>query len=155
MSERPVVAIDLDAALVDTRPLWHDWLASVADRLDLDVATLPDDRGAAAALLDEQAGNWPALLARFCEERIAIHARRDPATSEALRSLPASGREVCVFTDAPEPLARLALSQIGADRRVSRLVAGADALERLRAESASEPVVVSSRDELLAVASAV
>lgn len=153
MTGRGVLAIDLDAVLVDTRPLWSDWLASAAGTLDLDVSELPDERAAATAVLDERAGNWRALLERYCEERIAVHVRRDPASSEALRSLAASGRELCVFSDAPEPLARLALAQIGAGRRISRLETGASALERLRAGCSSEPVVVASRDELLALAS--
>ena len=38
-----------------------------------------------------------------------------------------------VFTDAPEPLARVALAQLGATRRVSALESGTDALERVLA----------------------
>jgi phosphoglycolate phosphatase-like HAD superfamily hydrolase len=148
-----IVAIDLDGALTDTRPLWDDWLESAATVLGLDASSLPHDRAAAAAVLDETAGNWLALLERFCEERVAVYVRRDPAVNDALRALSASGREIQVFTDAPEPLARLALAQIGADRRVSRLETGAGAVERLRDESASGRVVVSSRGELLSAAS--
>jgi phosphoglycolate phosphatase-like HAD superfamily hydrolase len=152
MTGGAAVAIDLDGALVDTRPLWDDWLGSAAGVLGLDPTSLPGDRGAAARVLDDTAGNWRTLLERYCEERVAVHVRRDPATSEALRSLAASGWEIDVFTDAPEPLARLALAQIGADRRVSTLEAGTGALERLRDGRTSEPVVVSSRAELLSLA---
>ena len=47
---RPV-AIDLDGALGDTRPLWRDWLASAAPLLGVDPDSLPSasDRRAAAA----------------------------------------------------------------------------------------------------------
>ena len=57
---------------------------------------------------------------RRCRERGAARARGE-------------GREVGVFTDAPEQLARVALAQLGADRRVSALESGAGALERLLA----------------------
>jgi phosphoglycolate phosphatase-like HAD superfamily hydrolase len=152
VSETRTLAVDLDGALADTGPLWQAWLDTVASVLDVDVAALPTDRGAAAAVLDERAGNWRALLERFCEERVAVYVRRDPATSEALRALAAGGWEIAIVTDAPEPLARLVLAQIGADRRVSHLETGTDAVERLRAELSSEPVVVTRRDELLALA---
>jgi phosphoglycolate phosphatase-like HAD superfamily hydrolase len=146
------VVIDLDGALADTAPLWTEWLRSAAGVLGVAVAALPSDRGAAAAVLDEQAGNWRVLLERFCEERIAVYVRRDAAASEALRTLATAGWEIAVATDAPEPLARMALTQIGADRRVSRLETGAGALDRLRAALSADPVLVSTRDELLALA---
>jgi phosphoglycolate phosphatase-like HAD superfamily hydrolase len=146
------VAIDLDRALADTRALWDDWLDAASTVLGFDVASLPEDRGVAAEALDARVGNWRALLERFCEERVAVYVRRDPAVSDALRSLSSSGREIWIFTDAPEPLARLVLAQIGADRRVSRLETGAGALERLLEGATPKPVVVSSRDELLSAA---
>ena len=53
---------------------------------------------------------------------------------------------LAVFTDAPAELARVALSQLGAARRVDTVEAGAGALERL----GSDVIVVRSREELLA-----
>jgi len=49
-------ALDLDGVLADTRPLWRDWLEDVARRthVSLDV---PEDRVAAAGILDERLGD--------------------------------------------------------------------------------------------------
>ena len=149
------VAIDLDRALVDTRPLWQDWLDSAAAVLGADARALPADRADAAAELDLHGpGNWLALLERYCEDRVAVYVRRDAETSDALRSLAAAGWEIGAFTDAPEPLARVALAQIGADRRIGMLAAGAGALELLRASLGEDVLVVSSPQELMAAADA-
>jgi phosphoglycolate phosphatase-like HAD superfamily hydrolase len=142
-------AIDLDAALGDTRPLWSDWLAAAARVLPLDVDKLPADRGAAAAALDAEAGNWRILLERFAEERAPIYLRPNAETSAALRRLDASGARLGVFTDAPLELAQIALAQLGASRRVSLVEAGAGALERLLAGLGAETTIVHARDELV------
>jgi phosphoglycolate phosphatase-like HAD superfamily hydrolase len=147
------VAVDLDGALGDTRPLWRDWLEAAAPVLGLDPATLSDDRAEAAAELDRLgAGNWRTLLERWSEERAPVYLRRDPGASAALRSLSADGREIGVFTDAPEPLARIALSQLGADRRVLVLETGASALARLLARLGDDTAVVTTHAELLGLA---
>jgi phosphoglycolate phosphatase-like HAD superfamily hydrolase len=147
------VAIDLDGALADTRPLWEDWLASAAGVLGVDAAALSRDRAAAAAELDRLgAGNWRTLLERYSEERAAIYLRRDPASGAALRALEAAGHRVGVFTDAPEPLARVALAQLGAQRRVAAIEAGERALERLLATIGADAVVVRSPEELVRAA---
>jgi len=146
------VAIDLDGALGDTRPLWDAWLASAGELLGVDPRMLADDRAAAAAELDRRgAGNWRILLERFSEERAAVFCRRDAATSAALRALAAAGREIGVFTDAPEPLAKVALAQLGAARRVTALETGAGALEKLLARLGANTVVVRTGAELVAV----
>jgi phosphoglycolate phosphatase-like HAD superfamily hydrolase len=131
------VAVDLDA-LGDTRTLWRDWLGD-ASRV-LDVADLPDDRSAAAAELDARgAGNWRALLERFAEERAPVYLRPAAEVSAVLRALQASGARIIVFSDAPAELVRIALRQLGAERRVEAL------------EPAPPPadVVVRTREELL------
>jgi phosphoglycolate phosphatase-like HAD superfamily hydrolase len=149
MSGSPAVAIDLDGALGDTRPLWRDWLASAAPLLGVDPTALPPDRGEAAAELDRRgAGNWRALLERFSEERAAVYLRRDATAAAALRAIAADGREIGVFTDAPEPLARVALAQLGADRRVAALETGGGALERLLTRLGADVLVVRTRAEL-------
>jgi phosphoglycolate phosphatase-like HAD superfamily hydrolase len=149
---RPV-AVDLDGALADTRPLWDAWLASVAGVLGVDAAELSADRGAAAAELDRLgAGNWRTLLERFCEDRAAVFVRRDATVSTALRELGDTGRPIGVFTDAPEPLARVALRQLGAGRRVAALETGTGALERLLEQLGEDTLVVSSPAELRAAA---
>ena len=89
------------------------------------------------------------LLERFCEDRAPVYLRRDASTSAALRTLADAGRVVGVFTDAPEPLARIALAQLGAARRVSALETGAGARDRLLATLGDGAVVVGSRSELL------
>lgn len=143
------LAIDLDA-IGDTRPLWTAWLASVRDVLAIDPDELPPDRGEAAAVLDASgAGNWRTLLERFSEDHAGAYLRRDAATSATLQSLAAEGTRLGVFTDAPEPLARVALAQLGASRRVSTLESGAGALDRLRAALGSDARVVRTRDDLL------
>ena len=139
------VAIDLDA-LGDTRPLWRDWLAD-ASRV-LDVAGLPEDRAAAAGELDARgAGNWRTLLERFAADRAPVYLRPAAEVSAALRELQAHGVAVSVFTDAPLELARVALAQLGATRRVETLEAGAGAVERFGADV----TVVRTRDQLVAL----
>ena len=54
-----------------------------------------------------------------------------------------------MFTDAPEPLARVALSQLGATRRISALETGAGALERLLETVGTGAEVVRTRADLL------
>jgi len=145
---RPV-AVDLDGALGDTRPLWDAWLESVTGLFGLEDGGLPEDRSSAAAELDRRgAGNWRSLLERFGEERAPVYLRRDPVASAALRAIGTSGRKIGVFTDAPEPLARIALAQLGADRRISALETGDGALARLLGKLGADTVVVRSPAEL-------
>jgi phosphoglycolate phosphatase-like HAD superfamily hydrolase len=145
------IAIDLDGVLGDTNPLWDAWLGSVATLFGLGEAPLPESRAEAAAELDRRgAGNWRALLQRFGEERVAVYLRRDSAASAALRTLETARRELGVFTDAPEPLARLVLAHLGADRRISVLETGTGALERLLEHLGESAVVVRTPDELIA-----
>jgi phosphoglycolate phosphatase-like HAD superfamily hydrolase len=149
------VAIDLDV-LGDTRALWDDWLADAARRFrsiaELDVASLPEDRGEAAAELDRWAqqgiGDWRGALRRFAEDRAPVYLRPEASVSTALRALESSGARLGVFTDAPEPLARVALSHLGAARRIELLETGPGALERLLAEIGEDARVVRSRDDL-------
>ena len=117
-----MIAIELDV-LGDTRPLWRDWLADAARVLD--VAGLPEDRAAAAAELDARgAGNWRVLLERFAEDRAPVYLRPAAEVSAVLRRLNADGTRIVVFTDAPTELARVALLQLGAMRRIERLEVG-------------------------------
>ncbi|HEX5582384.1 hypothetical protein [Gaiella sp.] len=142
--------LDLDGVLGDTRPLWEGWLADTSRLLDLDPATLPRDRAAAAAVLDERgAGNWRVLLERYASERAPVYLRPDAAVSAALRSLASSGARLGIYTDAPEELARVAVAQLGAARRVEAVESGADARERLRARLGPEAELVTTRDGLL------
>jgi phosphoglycolate phosphatase-like HAD superfamily hydrolase len=153
------VAIDLDGALGDTRPLWDEFLADAARRYasiaPLDPASLPADRGAAASELDAWAaaglGNWQGALERFAEDRAPIYLRPDAEASGALRALAAAGARLGVFTDAPEPLARIALAQLGAVRRIETLEAGAGARERLLATLGPDAAVASTRDDLVRI----
>ena len=132
------VALDLDV-LGDTRPLWRDWLEDVSRVLD--VAGLPENRTAAATTLDARgAGNWRTLLERFAEDRAPAYLRPVSEVSAVLRALQAGGSQIVVFTDAPVELARVALRQLGAARRIEGL------------EPAPPPdadVVVTTRQELL------
>jgi phosphoglycolate phosphatase-like HAD superfamily hydrolase len=150
---RPL-ALELDGVLGDTRPLWHDWLADLRRRLRVEVENLPDDRAAAADELDRVAGNWRVLLERFAEERAPVYLRPSADVSAALRRLHGAGVALGAFTDAPEPLARVALAQLGARRRLVAVEAGAGALERLLARLGPDTQVVRTREELLEAVSA-
>lgn len=150
------MAIELDGVLGDTRPLWRDWLDDAARRYrtiaPLDPASLPEDRAAAADELDRWAaggvGDWRAALTRFAEDRAPVYLRPDAEVSAAIRALAAAGHRLAVFTDAPEGLARVAVAQLGVDRRIEALEAGKDALERLRRRFGPDLTVVRERSSL-------
>lgn len=148
------LAVDLDGALVNTRPLWEAWIEDAARRQGMDVEGLPEDRSAAAAELDRSgAGNWRVLLERFAEDRAPVYFRRDAALGSALRSLAGAGVTLGVFTDAPDELARIALAHLGADRRVAVVVAGADARARIVAALGGDAVIIDTPEELIRSAS--
>ena len=54
------VAVDFDAVLGDTRPLWHAWVADAERRYRVELDEDMDD-----AMLDARLGNWRALVERF------------------------------------------------------------------------------------------
>jgi phosphoglycolate phosphatase-like HAD superfamily hydrolase len=150
------LALELDGVLGDTRRLWADWLDDAARRFrsiaELDVDALSADRGRAAEELDRWAdrgvGDWRGALERFAEDRAPVYLRPDAEISARLRELQSAGATLGAFTDAPEPLARVALSQLGAARRVDFVETGAGALERLLEQLGPGAVVVRSRDGL-------
>jgi phosphoglycolate phosphatase-like HAD superfamily hydrolase len=132
------VAVDLDGALGDTRRLWQDWLDDAGRRARVDVDAL-----------DEELPNWRQLLQRFAEERAPVYLRPDAEASAALRRLHGAGTRIGVFTEAPEELARIALAQLGATRRIEVLETGEDALEKLLARLGPDTRVVRTRAELV------
>jgi phosphoglycolate phosphatase-like HAD superfamily hydrolase len=149
MTAGSAIAIELDA-LGDTRALWEAWLGSARGVLELDPGGLPVDRAEAAAALDAAgAGNWRVLLQRFSEDHAPAYLRRDAAVSSVLRSLAGEGATLGVFTDAPAELARTAVDQLGATRRISALETGPGALERLLAAIGTDADVVRTRTDLL------
>ncbi|MFL6030329.1 MAG: hypothetical protein ACJ74D_09895 [Gaiellaceae bacterium] len=133
------VAIDL-AAIGDTDPLYRDWLEDAGRRFRVDVSAL-----------DEQLPNWRTLLERFAEERAPVYFRRDAEISSAMRRLEASGLLIGVFTDAPEELARVALTHLGALGRIDALEAGGDSKQRVLKRLGHDTTVVGTRAELLAL----
>jgi phosphoglycolate phosphatase-like HAD superfamily hydrolase len=133
------VAVDL-SALGDVEPLWRNWLDDAARRFRVDVSSL-----------DEQLPNWPQLLERFAEERAPVYFRRDAEVTGALRRLQAAGVRIGVFADAPEELARIALSHLGADGRVDVVETGQGSRARLLAGLGDGTVVVQTRDELVSL----
>jgi phosphoglycolate phosphatase-like HAD superfamily hydrolase len=155
------VAIDLDAALGDTRPLWDAFLADTARRFgaiaELDVRGLPEDRVEAVKHLDGWAaggvGNWRGQLERFAGDHAPVHLRPDARASAAVRAIARSGARVGVFTDAPAELARVAVAHLGLTRRIELLESGAGSRERVVA-ALGDPVVVESPAELERLAQA-
>ena len=107
------VAIELDAVLGDTRPLYDAWLEDVSRRAHVD----PDR-------LDEELPNWRVLLERFAEDHAPVYLRPSAPATAALRRLQADGVRIGVFTDAPDELARVAVAHLGAARRIEALEAG-------------------------------
>jgi phosphoglycolate phosphatase-like HAD superfamily hydrolase len=142
------VALELDGVLTDTRPLWRDWLEDAARRTRVDLDAVPEDRAAAAPVLDELLGDWRPLLERFAADRAPIHFRPRADTGATLRSLQAAGVRIGVFTDAPRELAGIALAHVGAARRVA--VVGT--LDEVQAALGGGATVVRTRDELSAAA---
>ena len=137
------IALDLDAVLADTQPLWRDWLVDVARRTHVEL-DLPEDRTAAGAVLDARLGDWRPLLQRFADDRAPIHFRPRAETSSQLRRLQAAGVRIGVFTDAPRELAEIALAHVGAARRVEAVGTLDEVLQQLGGDA----VVVRSREQL-------
>jgi phosphoglycolate phosphatase-like HAD superfamily hydrolase len=133
------VAIRL-SALGDTDPLWQDWLHDARRRFRVDGTDL-----------DAELPNWRQLLERYAEERAPVYFRRDADVSATLRRLRAGGTRIGVFTDAPEELARVALSHLGAERHVELLETGPGSEERVSESLGRSAVVLNTREELLAV----
>jgi phosphoglycolate phosphatase-like HAD superfamily hydrolase len=131
------VAIDL-AAIGDTDPLWRDWLEDARRRFRVDVNAL-----------DDELPNWRPLLERFAEERAPVYFRRDAEVSGAIRRLDAAGTRIGVFTDAPEELARVVLSHLGALERVEALESGLGAEIRLLQRLGETATVVRTRAALI------
>jgi phosphoglycolate phosphatase-like HAD superfamily hydrolase len=133
------LAISL-SALGDTDPLWQDWLDDARRRYRVD-----------ANDLDAELPNWRRLLERYAEDRAPVYFRRDADVSATLRRLHAGGARIGVFTDAPEELARIALSHLGAERHVEFLEAGPGSQQRISQLLGSGALILTTRDELLAV----
>jgi phosphoglycolate phosphatase-like HAD superfamily hydrolase len=133
----PALAIELDGVLGDTRPLWDAWLVDVSRRAQVDPERL-----------DDELPNWRDLLTRFAEDHAPIYFRPDAVATSALRRLSADGVRLGVFTDAPTELAEIAVSHLGAARRIEALEAGPGALDRLLAKLGPETRVVRTVAEL-------
>ncbi len=140
------LAIDLDGVLADTRLLWDAWLEDAARRARVELV-VPEDREAAAGVLDEALGDWRPLLARFASDRAPVFIRPRADTNSALRRLSAGGARIGVFSDAPRELVEIALAHAGASRQAD--IVGT--LEEVQAELGGDAVVVRSREELAAL----
>lgn len=136
------LAIDLDGVLGDTQRLWEAWLEDAQRRFRVELEKADE------AELDERLGNWRALLERFAEDHAPVYLRPQPGVTSALRRLRAAGVDLGAFTDAPEPLARVALAHLGGSRRIDVLETGPGALERLLERFGSGTPVVRAPEEL-------
>jgi phosphoglycolate phosphatase-like HAD superfamily hydrolase len=139
------LALDLDGVLADTHPVWRDWLEDAARRARVPLDEVPEDRAAAAAVLDERLGDWRPLLERFAADRAPLHFRPRAEVSALLRRLAGGGTRIGVFTDAPRELAEIALAHLG----VARSVAAVGTLDEVTRELGDGARVVRSRDELV------
>ena len=140
------IALDLDGVLADTRPLWDAWLEDAARRARVELE-VPEDREAAALVLDRELGDWRPLLARFAADRAPLSIRPRAETNAALRELASAGARIGVFSDAPQELMEIALAHAGAARQVE--VVGT--LAEVEAALGSGAVVVRSRQQLAAL----
>jgi len=140
------IALDLDGVLADTRPLWDAWLEDAARRARVELE-VPEDREAAALVLDRELGDWRPLLARFAADRAPLSIRPRAETNAALRGLASAGARIGVFSDAPQELMEIALAHAGAARQVE--VVGT--LAEVEAALGSGAVVVRSRQQLAAL----
>jgi phosphoglycolate phosphatase-like HAD superfamily hydrolase len=132
------ISVDLDAVLADTRPLWRDWLEDAARRARVPLDDLPEDRAAAAAVLDDRLGDWRPLLERFAADRAPLHFRPRADVGKAVRRLQAAGVHISVFSDAPRELAELAVQHLGIARHVE-----------IVGRPAADDEIVESRAQLL------
>jgi phosphoglycolate phosphatase-like HAD superfamily hydrolase len=105
---------------------------------------VPEDRIAAAAILDERLGDWRPLLQRFADDRAPIHFRPRAETNAQLRRLETAGARMGVFTDAPRELADVALAHVGAARRIEAV----GTLDEVLLALGAGAIVVRSRAEL-------
>ena len=149
-------ALDLDGVLGDTRPLWQDWLEDISRRLASiarssrrlfhTTGAQPPPSSTAGRMQASATGvrRWngsPPIARPSTSDRTQTRAPRCAGCTR-------QGVRLGVFTDAPEPLARVALAQLGAARRLEAVETGGDALERLLARLGVGTVVVRSREEL-------
>jgi phosphoglycolate phosphatase-like HAD superfamily hydrolase len=139
------LALDLDAVLADTRPLWNAWLEDAARRTRVSLE-VPADRTAAAALLDDALGDWRPLLERFASDRGPVFFRRHAETTALLRRLHARGARIVAFTDAPRELAEIALAHVGATRRIEAV----GTLDEVLSVLGEDALLVRTREELAA-----
>ena len=137
------IAVDLDAVLADTRPVWDAWLEDASRRTRVELA-VPADREEAAEVLDAELGDWRPLLDRFAADRGPLWFRPRADVNNVLRRLKAEGARIGAFTDAPRALAELALAHTGAARYVETIGTLAD----VRAELGHDAVVITSREAL-------
>jgi phosphoglycolate phosphatase-like HAD superfamily hydrolase len=140
------VAVDLDAVLGDTWPLWQAWLDDAGRRYRVELGTDADE-----AELDDRLGNWRPLLERFAEDHARVYLRPNADANTELRRLRAAGIRVGAYTGAPEPLARVAAAHLGVARRLEAIEAGAGSRERLLERLGVTTRVVRTLEELRAV----
>jgi phosphoglycolate phosphatase-like HAD superfamily hydrolase len=140
------VAVDFDAVLGDTGPLWRAWLEDAQRRCRADLGFDPDE-----ATLDASLGNWRPLLERFAEDHAPVYLRPNPTANAELRRLAAGEWHIGAFATAPEPLARVAAGHLGVARRLESLEGGAGSEQRLLATLGETAVVVRTVAELQAL----
>jgi FMN phosphatase YigB (HAD superfamily) len=120
------VVFSEDALAPGAPALWSASLSHLARRFaairPLDPASLPDDRGAAARVLDEWAaggaGGWRRELTRYYEDHAQLYLRREPGTGARLRRLRADGATLGAYGQGPREASAAVLAFLGLDRRL-------------------------------------
>jgi phosphoglycolate phosphatase-like HAD superfamily hydrolase len=140
------IAVDLDAVLADTRPVWDAWVEDASRRARVPLS-LPADREEAARVLDTELGDWRPLLDRFAADRAPLWFRPRAETNAVLRRLAAAGARIGAFTDAPRTLAELALAHTGSARYVDTI----GTLAEVQAALGNDAIRVTSRETLAEV----
>ena len=124
------LAIDLDV-LGDVGPLWEAWLETRAP---------PRRRARAPSTSSCRTG--ASCSNASPRDRAPVYLRPNAQASAALRRLQGEGVRLGVFTDAPEELARIAVAQLGAARRIEALESEPGSLDRLLAKLGPDARVV-------------
>ena len=109
--------------------IWPAALEHLARRFasirELDVAGVPVRESAVAVLeawAGEEVSSWRLELARFYDDHVRVHLRRDPGTAALLAALRADGVRLAAYGQGPREASAATLGFLGLDRRLDVVV---------------------------------